>query len=154
MGGDPVTSEITNYRDAFSLDGKVALVTGAAGTLGAEICRVLTSVGASVLITDIVEDRGIALRDELRKCEESTIIGVASIHIIYKLTRTLGLIEDVAVNKDHRGKGIGKSLVEKLIEIGKQKNCDKIVLNTSEKNSKFYEKIGFEKNEIQMVIRN
>jgi ribosomal protein S18 acetylase RimI-like enzyme len=64
------------------------------------------------------------------------------------------LIEDVAVNKDHRGKGIGKSLVEKLIEIGKQKNCDKLVLNSSEKNSKFYEKIGFEKNEIQMVIRN
>mgnify|MGYP005674380571 CR=1 FL=1 len=74
-------------------------------------------------------------------CEGNTIIGVASIHIIYKLSRTLGLIEDVAVNKDHRGKGIGKSLVEKLIEIGKQKNCDKIVLNTSEKNSKFYEKI-------------
>ena len=87
-------------------------------------------------------------------CEGNTIIGVASIHIIYKLSRTLGLIEDVAVNKDHRGKGIGKSIVEKLIEIGKQKNCDKIVLNTSEKNSKFYEKIGFEKNEIQKVIRN
>ena len=87
-------------------------------------------------------------------CEGNTIIGVASIHIIYKLSRTLGLIEDVAVNKDHRGKGIGKNLIEKLIEIGKQKNCDKIVLNTSEKNSKFYEKIGFEKNEIQMVIRN
>ena len=86
--------------------------------------------------------------------EGNTIIGVASIHIIYKLSRTLGLIEDVAVDKDHRGKGIGKSLVEKLIEIGKQKNCDKIILNTSEKNSKFYEKIGFEKNEIQMVIRN
>ena len=86
--------------------------------------------------------------------EGNTIIGVASIHIIYKLSRTLGLIEDVAVDKDHRGKGIGKSLVEKLIEIGKQKNCDKIVLNSSEKNSKFYEKIGFEKNEIQMVIRN
>ena len=87
-------------------------------------------------------------------CEGNTIIGVASIHIIYKLSRTLGLIEDVAVDKNHRGKGIGKSLVKKLIEIGKQKNCDKIVLNTSEKNSKFYEKIGFEKNEIQMVIRN
>ena len=86
--------------------------------------------------------------------EGNRIIGGASIHIINKLSRTLGLIEDVAVNKDHRGKGIGKSLVEKLIEIGKQKNCDKIVLNTSEKNSKFYKKIGFEKNEIQMVIRN
>ena len=45
----------------------------------------------------------------------NTIIGVASIHIIYKLSRTLGLIEDVAVDKEHRGKGVGKSLVEKPV---------------------------------------
>ena len=39
-------------------------------------------------------------------------------------------------------------------KIGNEKNCDKIVLSSSEKNSKFYEKIGFQKNELQMVIRN
>jgi len=83
-----------------------------------------------------------------------TITGVASLHIIKKLTRTLGLIEDVAVNENYRGKGIVKKLVEKLIEIASEKGCDKTVLNSSEKNSEFYEKIGFEKNEIQMIIRN
>ena len=86
--------------------------------------------------------------------EEKIIVGVATLHIIKKLTRILGLIEDVAVNKDYRGLGIGKKLVKELIKIGNEKNCDKIVLSSSEKNSKFYEKIGFQKNELQMVIRN
>ena len=85
---------------------------------------------------------------------ENIIVGVASIHIIKKLTRILGVIEDVAVNEKYRGKGLGKKLVESLILIGKQKNCDKIVLSSSEENSKFYEKIGFKKKELQMVIRN
>ena len=86
--------------------------------------------------------------------EENIVIGVATLHIIKKLTRILGLIEDVAVNENYRGLGIGKKLVKELIKIGNEKNCDKIVLNSSEKNSKFYEKIGFQKNELQMVIRN
>ena len=86
--------------------------------------------------------------------EENIVIGVATLHIIKKLTRILGLIEDVAVNINYRGLGIGKKLVKELIKIGNEKNCDKIVLSSSEKNSKFYEKIGFQKNELQMVIRN
>ena len=86
--------------------------------------------------------------------DNNTISGVASLHIINKLTRTLGLIEDVAVNENYRGKGIGKKLVQKLIELASEKKCDKIVLNSSEKNSSFYKKIGFEKNQIQMIIRN
>ena len=86
--------------------------------------------------------------------EENIIIGVATLHIIKKLTRVLGLIEDVAVNENYRGQGTGKKLLKELIKIGNEKNCDKIVLSSSEKNSKFYEKIGFQKNELQMVIRN
>ena len=86
--------------------------------------------------------------------DNNTITGVASIYILKKLTRTLGLIEDVAVNQNYRGKGIGKKLVEKLIGIAADKKCDKTILNSSEQNSEFYKKIGFEKNEIQMIIRN
>ncbi len=86
--------------------------------------------------------------------DNDTVTGVASLHVIKKLTRTLGLIEDVAVNENYRGKGIGKKLVEKLIVIASEKNCDKTVLNSSKKNSEFYKKLGFEKNEIQMIIRN
>lgn len=86
--------------------------------------------------------------------DKNTITGVASLYIIKKLTRTLGLIEDVAVNENYRGKGIGKKLVEKLIGIAVDKKCDKTVLNSSKQNSEFYKKIGFEINEIQMIIRN
>ena len=77
--------------------------------------------------------------------EGNTIIGVASIHIIYKLSRTLGLIEDVAVDKNHRGKGIGKSLVKKLIEIGKQKNFAKKKANSPFPNKKKGKQFGSEK---------
>jgi ribosomal protein S18 acetylase RimI-like enzyme len=86
--------------------------------------------------------------------DNNTITGVASLYIIKKLTRTLGLIEDVAVNENYRGKGIGKKLVEKLIGIAADKKCDKTVLNSSKQNSEFYKKFGFEINEIQMIIRN
>ena len=86
--------------------------------------------------------------------DNNTITGVASLYIIKKLTRTLGLIEDVAVNENYRGKGIGKKLVEKLIGIAADKKCDKTVLNSSKQNSEFYKKLGFEINEIQMIIRN
>ena len=44
--------------------------------------------------------------------EENIITGVATLHIIKKLTRILGLIEDVAVNENYRGLGIGKKLVK------------------------------------------
>jgi ribosomal-protein-alanine N-acetyltransferase len=86
--------------------------------------------------------------------DNNKITGVASLYIINKLTRNIGLIEDVAVHEDYRGKGIGKRLVKQLVEVAVEKKCDKTVLNTSEQNAKFYNKIGFQKNEIQMIIRN
>ena len=83
-----------------------------------------------------------------------TIIGFASIHIIEKLNRRSCLIEDVVVDKKERGKGIGKLLIEHLINFSKSKSCDKIILNSKESNIPFYNKLGFVKNEIQMIIRN
>ena len=83
-----------------------------------------------------------------------TIIGFASIHIIEKLNRRSCLIEDVVVDKSERGKGIGKLLIEHLINFSKSKSCDKIVLNSKESNIPFYSKLGFVQNEIQMIIRN
>lgn len=54
-----------DYKSAHSLDGKKVLVTGAGGNLGAEMCRGLTAMGASVVATDVTADKGQALVDEL-----------------------------------------------------------------------------------------
>ncbi len=42
----------------FDISGKVALVTGGAGGIGAGIVRRLTSLGASVVVADLEENRG------------------------------------------------------------------------------------------------
>ena len=66
----------------------------------------------------------------------------------------MGLIEDVAVDPKLRGKGIGKKLIKNLIKYSLKENCDKVTLSSSEKNLPFYEKIGFQVNELQMILRN
>ncbi|ANB77520.1 dehydrogenase [Paraburkholderia phytofirmans OLGA172] len=57
---------MTDYKKLFQLDGKVALVTGAAGGIGSEACRALASAGAAVLVTDFSAEKGSAIAEELR----------------------------------------------------------------------------------------
>ena len=91
--------------------------------------------------------------DGIVAMEEGNVLGYASIHYIKKITRKSGIIEHVVVKENQRGKGIGKLLVKNLIEKAKKNNCDKIILSSSEKNLKFYEKLGFKKNEFEMIMR-
>jgi NAD(P)-dependent dehydrogenase (short-subunit alcohol dehydrogenase family) len=48
-----------------TLEGKIALVTGGAGGLGAAICKVLNREGAVVTVADIRKDKAEALAEEL-----------------------------------------------------------------------------------------
>ena len=91
--------------------------------------------------------------DGIVALEKGNVLGYASIHYIKKITRKSGIIEDVVVKENQRGKGIGKLLVNNLIEKAKKNNCDKIILSSSEKNLKFYQKLGFQKNEFEMIMR-
>ncbi|MBB4614895.1 SDR family oxidoreductase [Novosphingobium taihuense] len=50
------------------MDGKVALITGAASGLGAEDARVLAREGARVVITDMQEDLGTQVASEIPNC--------------------------------------------------------------------------------------
>ena len=91
--------------------------------------------------------------DGIVALEKGNVLGYASIHYIKKITRKSGIIEDVVVKENQRGQGIGKLLVNNLIEKAKKNNCDKIILSSSEKNLKFYQKLGFQKNEFEMIMR-
>jgi glucosamine-phosphate N-acetyltransferase len=85
---------------------------------------------------------------------QGEIIGTATLHLIQKTNRIMGLIEDVVIANKFQEKGIGKALLEKLITTSKKKGCYKIILNSDQKNIRFYEKQGFIAKEIQMVIRH
>lgn len=64
----------------------------------------------------------------------------------------VGHIEDIVVDFNERGSGLGKLMINHLIETAKNLNCYKIILNCNESNVKFYEKCGFTKKELEMVI--
>ena len=60
--------------------------------------------------------------------------------------RPFGFMEDVFVNEDCRSKGVGKELVNKIIEKAKENNCYKLVCTSryeKEKVHMLYEKLGF-----------
>lgn len=60
-------------------------------------------------------------------------------------------IEDIVVDKNFRGLGLGKDLINYLTEISIKEKCYKVILNCKESNCKFYENCGFKRNEEEMV---
>jgi len=64
--------------------------------------------------------------------------------------KNVGHIEDIVVDKDHRGKGYGKLLLFKAIKFANKSNCYKIILNCSKDNIGFYESCGFTSGNYEM----
>ena len=87
--------------------------------------------------------------------EREKIIGTAKLIIEQKFHNNfckMGHIEDVVVLKEYRSKGYGTLLLNKLIEIGKKKECYKIVLNCNQKNTEYYKKLGFIEKGLEMSL--
>ena len=85
--------------------------------------------------------------------EDEKIIATATLIIENKIIHNMGKvghIEDVVTDKNIRGKGLGKMLINELIKISEKENCYKIILDCNEDNVKFYEKTGFFVKELQM----
>lgn len=90
----------------YSLNGKTALISGAAGLLGIVHSRALLSIGASVILTDInIEKLKIAMDDLSQDFDASSIhiyaMDVASeesVESVYKSIKNIGLRVDVLIN--------------------------------------------------------
>ena len=85
--------------------------------------------------------------------EQGEIMGSASLHLLQKINRRLGIIEDVVVFKKFRGKMVGFKLIKQLIKISKDSKCYKLILNTNKDTVHYYECFGFIKKQLQMELR-
>lgn len=80
-------------------------------------------------------------------CQEGDqIIGMASMATYSVLSGSKGWVEDVVVDVNSRGKGIGRKLMEKLLHIAQQKELTEVLLftgNHRESAIRLYQKLGF-----------
>ena len=86
--------------------------------------------------------------------DNNKIIGSGTLLIENKVIHNMGSvghIEDIIIHNNYRKLGLGKKIIDELVNISIKANCYKTILDCSEKNSNFYEKSGFTKKEIQMV---
>lgn len=83
----------------------------------------------------------------LAYCQENDeIIGIALMCTYMVISGKKGWIEDVVVDSNARGKGIGRKLMEKLLEIGKEKKLTEILLFTEDHRKSainLYSNLGF-----------
>lgn len=83
------------------------------------------------------------------------IVGIASMAIYKVISGNKGWIEDVIVDENYRGMGIGLKLIEKLLSISSEKQLSEVLLFTEEHRTaaiSLYEKLGFSKKESNIYI--
>ncbi len=86
----------------------------------------------------------VALRGE-------TIVGCFALLILDNLGHMgapAGVVEDVAVDPDHQGQGIGRAMMRHAMELCRARGCYKLTLSSNlrrERAHAFYESLGFER---------
>ncbi len=79
--------------------------------------------------------------------EEKILVGILTLAIVQIPTNKNGRIEDVVVDKNYRGKGIGEKLSLEAIRFGKELKLSKLFLTSNPNRieaNKLYQKIGFQ----------
>ncbi|MEM8507761.1 MAG: GNAT family N-acetyltransferase [Bacteroidota bacterium] len=79
--------------------------------------------------------------------EKEVIVGIALMCYYNVISGKKAWIEDVVVDTKYRGRGIGRKLMDKLLEVGKEKNLSEILLFTGAHRTaarKLYSNLGFQ----------
>lgn len=70
----------------------------------------------------------------------------------YHQGRQAGHIEDVSTHPDYLGQGVAKTLINHVINLARERNYYKIILDCSEELIDFYKKFGFSVSEKNMRL--
>ena len=85
--------------------------------------------------------------------KDEKIVGAITLIIEQKIIhdgKCCGHIEDFVVLEEYRSQGIGSLLIDYVINISKQNNCYKCILDCNENLESYYKKKGFVKKGIYM----
>lgn len=86
--------------------------------------------------------------------DREIVIGTCSLIIIDNLGHQgakLAVAENMIINQEFRGQGIGKQLMQFIMARAKEETCYKLMLSSNKKRTlahKFYEQLGFEQHGI------
>jgi NAD(P)-dependent dehydrogenase (short-subunit alcohol dehydrogenase family) len=105
-----------NVNELFSLEGKVAIVTGACGLLGKHHCRALSEAGANIVVADISTDDSRGFAEELGQNNLGISMDVANPEsikralqrIMDKYNRIDVLVNNAAVNNSFENPSLAK----------------------------------------------
>ena len=89
------------------------------------------------------------------EAETIQLVAMGTILIENKLIHNcscVGHIEDVVVHEKYRNMKLGKTLIDHLVNVARQKGVYKVILNCSKTNVEFYEKCGFHNSNVEMRI--
>ncbi len=118
----------------------------------------LTTVGASsISFEQFCEQFDKMFTDMyvIRNISADKVVAAGSLFIERKFIHNLssvGHIEDIVVDKDYRGLGLGKEIVDHLVEVAEKKGCYKVILNCSKRNVGFYKKCNFKEKGVEMAL--
>lgn len=79
--------------------------------------------------------------------DQDKIIGAATLLIEYKFIHQLGKvghIEDVVIDPEYQKRGLGKKIIQHLVQRASALNCYKVILDCSDEVVAFYQKSGFQ----------
>lgn len=93
-------------------------------------------------IVYVIEDKGNIITSGTLIIEDKIIHGLSKV----------GHIEDIVVDYKYRGFGLGRKIIEKLVEISKEYGCYKTILNCSNDMVPFYQRLGFKQKNIEMSM--
>ena len=87
---------------------------------------------------------GIVAIDSINNGNTEKVIGFGSLHLSRKIRGgIIGFIEEIAVIENYKGRGIGKLIMQELIDNARNEKCYKLVLECRDEKKFFYEKLGF-----------
>jgi glucosamine-phosphate N-acetyltransferase len=86
--------------------------------------------------------------------KNNKIIATGTLVVENKLIHNIskaGHIEDIIIDKDHRGMGYGLKIILHLMNLGKEVGCYKVILNCKDELVGFYDKCGLQRKGSQMI---